>query len=309
MELSPDLAYWLGVAQTDGSYFTGLVNKKRIRPTMGHHENLQVSEKSREMIEKFVHISSKLFESKATIRNIVKKVNGKEFQALSYNLGIASKIEEINSLGLNLKEIVPPSLVSPTQIGAYLAAVIDGDGSVKLKYKNGVTPEFYIKIFSNNEPIELASFIEDKFKIKTHCRKIRNSDCYELEFMVTYTNQDFFTSFIIPEMAITKKRQKIEQYIKMRRYDEFYNILRKVPEGMVTTYKEIANAAGITPRHAGYLLHVNPTDAPCHRVVLSTSKLGGYASGPKEKQEILEKEGVQIINGKISHFDKVLYKF
>jgi methylated-DNA-[protein]-cysteine S-methyltransferase len=90
---------------------------------------------------------------------------------------------------------------------------------------------------------------------------------------------------------------------------ELHHLLRKVPKGMVTTYKEIARAAGIHPRYAGYLLHNNKTNAPCHRVVMSTGILGGYASGVEKKAELLQKEGVQIKSGKISHFDRVLFGF
>ena len=77
-----------------------------------------------------------------------------------------------------------------------------------------------------------------------------------------------------------------------------FEAVRKIPRGFVSTYGDVAFAAG-KPRGAravGYALHRNddPDKTPCHRVVFKDGALaGGYVFGGKDVQRgILEKEGV-----------------
>ena len=91
-----------------------------------------------------------------------------------------------------------------------------------------------------------------------------------------------------------------------------YKLLTKVPKGRVTTYKEIARAMGSKAyRAVGRAMACNPyaPKIPCHRVVTSDGKLGGYAFGIKAKIKILEKEGVGVSGGKIENFEKRLFRF
>jgi len=92
-----------------------------------------------------------------------------------------------------------------------------------------------------------------------------------------------------------------------------YRLTRQVPAGRVTTYGALAKAAGNpkATRGIGMLMHVNP-DAPrtpCHRVVMSNGKVGGYGSkkGVSQKIERLKAEGVNVINGKVVNFDRKLF--
>ncbi len=76
-----------------------------------------------------------------------------------------------------------------------------------------------------------------------------------------------------------------------------YSLLKKIPKGKVTTYKEIAQALGTTAyRAVGNACKKNPDapQVPCHRVLKSDGTLGGYAFGLKKKKSILEQEGVVI---------------
>jgi len=91
-----------------------------------------------------------------------------------------------------------------------------------------------------------------------------------------------------------------------------YTLLKKVPRGKVTTYKEIAKALGTRAwRAVGTAMNKNPKapKIPCHRVVLSSGKLGGFAKGAEKKEELLKKEGIKISNKKIINFDKLFFKF
>jgi methylated-DNA-[protein]-cysteine S-methyltransferase len=91
-----------------------------------------------------------------------------------------------------------------------------------------------------------------------------------------------------------------------------YEKLLKVPKGKVTTYGELAKAVGLKhgQRTIGRIMNKNPFPVivPCHRVILSSGKIGGYAWGEKIKTNMLSKEGVQIKKGKILDKDKI-YRF
>lgn len=80
-----------------------------------------------------------------------------------------------------------------------------------------------------------------------------------------------------------------------------YKLLKKVPRGKVISYGELAKKAGIPPRVVGKLMNVNPYApvVPCHRVVMSDGKIGGFFSGIGNKIKLLKSEGVKVIDNKI----------
>ncbi|HEU5488747.1 MAG TPA: MGMT family protein [Candidatus Nitrosotalea sp.] len=98
----------------------------------------------------------------------------------------------------------------------------------------------------------------------------------------------------------------------MKLEHKVYEKLLKVPKGKVTTYGELAKAVGLKngQRAIGRIMNKNPFPVivPCHRVILSSGKIGGYAWGEKIKANMLSKEGVQIKKGKILDKDKI-YRF
>jgi methylated-DNA-[protein]-cysteine S-methyltransferase len=83
--------------------------------------------------------------------------------------------------------------------------------------------------------------------------------------------------------------------------EDVYKLLKRIPRGKVTTYKEIARVLGIHPRKVGRILNKNPLPIklPCHRVVHSDGRIGGYSLGIEIKKKLLEEEGIEIKNGKI----------
>jgi methylated-DNA-[protein]-cysteine S-methyltransferase len=91
-----------------------------------------------------------------------------------------------------------------------------------------------------------------------------------------------------------------------------YRVLKKVPKGKVTTYKELAHALGSRAyRAVGTAMKKNPTliKVPCHRAINSTGSVGSFALGPKKKITLLKKEGIPIKSGKVVDFQRYLYKF
>jgi len=70
---------------------------------------------------------------------------------------------------------------------------------------------------------------------------------------------------------------------------------RKIPYGALVTYGELARVAGSqrAARAAGSAMAANntPIIVPCHRVIASGGKIGGFSSGLEWKRELLRLEG------------------
>jgi methylated-DNA-[protein]-cysteine S-methyltransferase len=94
---------------------------------------------------------------------------------------------------------------------------------------------------------------------------------------------------------------------------KIYKKLLEVPKGQITTYGELAKAVGLKngQRVVGKIMNKNPYPVivPCHRVVMSTGKIGGYAYGENVKTKLLNDEGIQIKNGKIIDLENKVYRF
>jgi methylated-DNA-[protein]-cysteine S-methyltransferase len=78
----------------------------------------------------------------------------------------------------------------------------------------------------------------------------------------------------------------------------------EIPWGQVRSYGWVARRAGWPKgsRAAGQALNRNsiPVFIPCHRVVASGNRLGGYGSGINWKIRLLKNEGVTINRGLVS---------
>ena len=99
----------------------------------------------------------------------------------------------------------------------------------------------------------------------------------------------------------------------MNLQQKVYKKLLEVPKGQITTYGELAKAVGLKngQRAIGKIMNKNPYPAiiPCHRVVMSTGKIGGYAYGESVKMNMLNDEGIKIQNGKIAELKNIIYRF
>ena len=84
-----------------------------------------------------------------------------------------------------------------------------------------------------------------------------------------------------------------------------YEAVKRIPEGCVATYAQVAEAAGDRKmaRAVGNALHKNPDplNIPCHRVVNAKGELAGeYVFGGAWKQaERLMSEGVEVLDGRV----------
>ncbi len=99
----------------------------------------------------------------------------------------------------------------------------------------------------------------------------------------------------------------------MNLQQKIYKKLLEVPKGQITTYGELAKSVGLKngQRAVGKIMNKNPYPViiPCHRVVMSTGKIGGYSYGEHVKIKMLGDEGIEIQNGKIVGLENVLYRF
>ncbi len=99
--------------------------------------------------------------------------------------------------------------------------------------------------------------------------------------------------------------------------ERVWNLMKKIPRGKVTTYKQIARAMNTRAyRAVGNACRNNPyaPKVPCHRVVKTSGHIGGFGGKTtgkniKNKIALLKKEGVHVQNNRIVGFEKVLFKF
>lgn len=78
--------------------------------------------------------------------------------------------------------------------------------------------------------------------------------------------------------------------------DKVRDVVRKIPKGKTFTYKQVATKAGnpSAARAVGMIMSKNYLpDVPCHRVVRSDGKMGGYNRGglPAKIKKLIQ-EGV-----------------
>src|SRR3989338_9084817 len=84
-----------------------------------------------------------------------------------------------------------------------------------------------------------------------------------------------------------------------------WELTKKIPKGKVTTYKAIAHKLGTKAyRAVGNALKNNPhaPKVPCHRVINSDGKIGGYKGikNSKEKIRLLREEKIEIKDSKVN---------
>lgn len=108
--------------------------------------------------------------------------------------------------------------------GAYLAGIIDGDGSIRAinKYR----PQMRIKVTSGKTQSELAKVIKERFSCWVKITK-REKDSilkgrkihgkfYELEFNVSGKNYKFIYKYILPHLALQYKKERLQSFIVNR---------------------------------------------------------------------------------------------
>lgn len=96
-------------------------------------------------------------------------------------------------------------------------------------------------------------------------------------------------------------------------FNQVYEVAKRIPYGRVTSYGAIARYLGATgsARMVGWAMNASHADAevPAHRVVNRKGLLTGkhHFSGTNLMQQLLESEGIVVINNQIQLFDEVFW--
>ena len=97
-------------------------------------------------------------------------------------------------------------------------------------------------------------------------------------------------------------------------FERVYDVVRQIPYGKVTSYGAIAKALGTarSARMVGWAMNAshNLEDVPAHRVVNRKGLLTGkhHFNGTTLMQQLLENEGVEIVNNQIVNFEAVFWQ-
>jgi methylated-DNA-protein-cysteine methyltransferase related protein len=94
-------------------------------------------------------------------------------------------------------------------------------------------------------------------------------------------------------------------------FELVFQIASQIPKGRVTTYGAIAAALGtkMSARMVGWAMngsHLVRPKIPAHRVVNRNGMLSGkmHFDYPEKMQELLEKDGVKVVEDKVVDFEK-----
>ena len=94
-------------------------------------------------------------------------------------------------------------------------------------------------------------------------------------------------------------------------FEQVFDVARMIPKGRVTSYGAIAEALGtkLSARMVGWAMngaHKVKPKVPAHRVVNRNGMLSGkiHFATPTLMQELLEKEGVKVLDDKVVEFGK-----
>lgn len=97
-------------------------------------------------------------------------------------------------------------------------------------------------------------------------------------------------------------------------FEDVYDVVRLIPKGRVTSYGAIARylGTGKSSRMVGWAMNnagSQKPKVPAHRVVNRNGLLTGkhHFGHPDLMQQLLEKEGVKVVNDKVKDFKKLYW--
>lgn len=97
-------------------------------------------------------------------------------------------------------------------------------------------------------------------------------------------------------------------------FEKVYTIAKQIPYGRVTSYGAIAKALGTarSARMVGWAMNAshNREDIPAHRVVNRKGILSGkhHFQGTNLMQQLLENEGIEVVDNQIVDFEKIFWE-
>lgn len=132
---------------------------------------------------------------------------------------------------------------------------------------------------------------------------------YEAVIPGYHQNKEHWNTVIIdgsvPEDVVERMIAESYDIISDSPTKRIYEAVKKIPQGCVATYGQIAELAGDgkMSRAVGNALHKNPNpnEIPCYRVVNFKGELSGAFAfgGAGVQQKLLEADGIEVIDGRV----------
>jgi deoxyribonuclease V len=98
----------------------------------------------------------------------------------------------------------------------------------------------------------------------------------------------------------------------MNLFEYTYELVRQIPDGMISSYGEVAKALGdkIAARAVGRMMNLNPNadNMPCYKIVHSDGRIGGFGLGINDKIRRLNEVNISVNEGKIINFESLFFK-
>ena len=117
-------------------------------------------------------------------------------------------------------------------------------------------------------------------------------------------------------MAKRRPKNQLHRFYSLKAektsfFQDVWDVVKLIPEGRVTSYGAIAKYLGSpgAARMVGWAMnasHKSNDNIPAQRVVNRIGMLSGsgHFSGPNLMQELLESEGISVVNNQVVDFDK-----
>lgn len=214
---SEDLAYWIGLVQSDGSL------TKWTKKTGKIQYYLHFGNSSLILIKEF----QKGLKHLNRFSRYIRKRNDNFFESKISANSLLAILDSIK-ISRSRKKFEPPNWITTSQnlFGAYLAGLIDGDGNVRIKRKK--YPQCAIRITSGEKEfilhelikkfLKCSAFITEKHRKVFYRKENRFIDgkSFDLEFLASRKNSNFLSEYVLPHIKLDYKREKIINYITNR---------------------------------------------------------------------------------------------
>jgi methylated-DNA-[protein]-cysteine S-methyltransferase len=163
-----------------------------------------------------------------------------------------------------------------------ISTYTDGIFHFAVSVKNGKIIKTVLPQSDEKIVVDEISTSYNTYKLSDKYQHLTKKICY------AYYGKEYHFDFEIPDK--NSFRGKILQEVA------------KIPHGEVRTYKQIAEVLDTKAyRAVGTAIGKNPLPIiiPCHRVIKSDLRVGGFRGRTEMKKEILKNEGVRILDGKV----------
>ncbi|SDM35637.1 methylated-DNA--[protein]-cysteine S-methyltransferase [Siphonobacter aquaeclarae] len=169
----------------------------------------------------------------------------------------------------------------------------NGGRNLSIRYSFAESPFGSLIVASTDKGVCHMAFEDDETQALIHLRELFPNAAFQQKLDLLQQNALFIFQHDwsrLPEIKLHLKGTDFQLKV--------WESLLKIPMGGLSTYGDIAQRIGRpkASRAVGTAIGSNPVAflIPCHRVIQSTGKFGGYMWGPTRKTAIIGWEGAQI---------------